>query len=258
MRTARLGRPYLNRGVPYHFRRYDLPFLHWLARTNRDVDVLSDADLERAPDAATLEQAYDLMVFPGHHEYVTKREYDLVEGYRNLGGNLAFLSANNFFWEVVRRGRSIEKTKQWRDLGRPEAALIGVQYRGNDNGRNRGPWIVRDSASPLFAGMGVRHGSGFGRGGIEIDHTAPESPAARGVLAEIPNLFGPGFTGQMTYYETPAGPRSSRRAPSRSRGASRRPTSGLSSRMSGGAHRPGRVTYEPGHAVPDAGYLSGA
>ena len=94
------GRPYLNRGVPYHFRRYDLPFLHWLARTNRDVDVLSDADLERAPDAATLEQAYDLMVFPGHHEYVTKREYDLVgEGYRNLGGgNLAFLSANNFFW----------------------------------------------------------------------------------------------------------------------------------------------------------------
>src|SRR5262245_36451589 len=29
--TARLGRPNLNRGVPYCFRRYDLPFLHWLA-----------------------------------------------------------------------------------------------------------------------------------------------------------------------------------------------------------------------------------
>ena len=25
------------------------------------------------------------------------------------------------------------------------------------------------------------------------------------MLAEIPNLFGPGFTAQMTYYETPAG-----------------------------------------------------
>jgi hypothetical protein len=25
------------------------------------------------------------------------------------------------------------------------------------------------------------------------------------VLAEIPNLFGPGFTAQMTYYETPVG-----------------------------------------------------
>jgi hypothetical protein len=205
VRTARLARPYLNRGVPYHFRRYDLPFLRWLARTRRGADVLSDADLEAAPDPATLAAAYDLIVFPGHHEYVTRREYDLVEGYRDLGGNLAFLSANNFFWEVVRRGRTIEKTKQWRDLGRPEAALIGVQYRGNDNGRNRGAWIVRDAVSELFAGMGLRRGSGFGRGGIEIDHTAPESPRGTRVLAEIPNLFGPGFTGQMTYYETSAG-----------------------------------------------------
>ena len=24
-------RPFLNRGVPYRFRHYDLPFLHWLA-----------------------------------------------------------------------------------------------------------------------------------------------------------------------------------------------------------------------------------
>src|SRR5262249_43761944 len=32
--TARLARPFLNRGVPYNFRRYDLPFLNWLAWTN--------------------------------------------------------------------------------------------------------------------------------------------------------------------------------------------------------------------------------
>ena len=92
--------PYLNRGVPTSAATCR-SFTG--SRENRDVDVLSDADLERAPDAATLEQAYDLMVFPGHHEYVTKREYDLVEGYRNLGGNLAFLSANNFFWGVEAR-----------------------------------------------------------------------------------------------------------------------------------------------------------
>ena len=54
------------------------------------------------PSAATLASAYDLIVFPGHHEYVTTREYDLVEGYRDLGGNLMFLSANNFFWRVDR------------------------------------------------------------------------------------------------------------------------------------------------------------
>ena len=40
------------------------------------------------------------MVFPGHHEYVTRREYDAVEGFRDRGGDLIFLSANNFFWRV--------------------------------------------------------------------------------------------------------------------------------------------------------------
>ena len=47
--------------------------------------------------------------------------------------------------------------------------------------------------------------SSFGSGGIEIDKTAPDSPAGVDVLAEIPDLFGPGFTAQMTYYETTAG-----------------------------------------------------
>jgi hypothetical protein len=205
--TARLGRPFLNRGVPYNFRRYDLPFLHWLAWTGREVDFLSDADLDGVPSGQALSRAYDLIVFPGHHEYVTTHEYDLVEGYRDLGGNLAFLSANNFFWRIVKHGDVMEKTEQWRDRGRPEASLIGVQYRGNDRGGHRGPWIVRDvsAARWLFAGTGLKDGSTFGSGGIEIDKTATGSPLGVDVLAEIPNLFGPGFTAQMTYYETPAG-----------------------------------------------------
>jgi hypothetical protein len=204
---ARLGRPFLNRGVPYNFRRYDLPFLHWLARSGRNVDFLSDADLDSAPSARALAQAYDLIVFPGHHEYVTTREYDVIEGYRDLGGNLAFLSANNFFWRIVMHGSVMQKTEQWRDLDRPEAELIGTQYRGNDRGSHRGPWIVRDAgaASWLFEGTGLHNGSTFGSGGIEIDKTSSASPRGVKVLAEIPDLFGPGFTAQMTYYATSAG-----------------------------------------------------
>ena len=64
--------------------------------------MLAQSDLEAAAGPSTLANAYDLIVFPGHHEYVTTREYDLVEGYRDRGGNLLFLSANNFFWQVVR------------------------------------------------------------------------------------------------------------------------------------------------------------
>jgi len=206
--TVRLGRPFLNRGVPYHFRRYDLPFLHWLTRSGRTVDVLSDEDLDETRDGAELAVAYDLIVFPGHHEYVTTHEYDVVERYRDLGGNLAFLSANNFFWQVVKRGDAITKTQQWRDLDRPEAALLGVQYRGNDSGEARGSWIVRDVAASrwLFAGTGLVPGSRFGQDwGIEIDRTSGDSPEGVEVIAEIPDLFGPGFTAQMTYYETKHG-----------------------------------------------------
>jgi hypothetical protein len=205
--TARLARPFLNRGVPYNFRSYDLPFLEWLDRTGKQVDVLSQADLEATPSSRALARAYGLIVFPGHHEYVTTREYDRIQGYRNLGGHLMFLSADNFCWRVVRHGRTIEKTKLWRDLGRPEAALIGVQYRGNDSGMHRGAWILRRAraGSWVFAGTDIGPGDGLSNGGIEIDKTSSASPKGIQVLAEIPNLFGPGFTGQMTYYETPSG-----------------------------------------------------
>jgi hypothetical protein len=102
----------------------------------------------------------------------------------------------------------IEKTKQWRDLGRPEAALVGVQYIGNDGGERRGPWIVRDAESApwVFSGTGLRAGSRFCFDtGIEIDATSPSSPHQIKVLAEVPRLFGPRFTAQMTYYETRSG-----------------------------------------------------
>jgi hypothetical protein len=205
--TVRLGRPFLNRGVPSRFRVYDLPFLQWLSRTGRRVDYLAQQDIERAKNAAKLARAYDLIVFPGHHEYVTQREYRLVEGYRNLGGNLMFLSANNFFWQVVRRGNVIKKTQQWRGLDRPEAALIGVQFRGMDTGGHRRRWILRRARAGqwIFAGTGLHPGDKFVRGGIEIDGTTGDSPRNAQVVAEIRNLYGPGTTAQMTYYQTPRG-----------------------------------------------------
>jgi hypothetical protein len=205
--TAHLFRPYLDRGVPYHFRNYDLPFLHWMAWTGHQADFLSDSDLDAVTSPKTLAHAYDLIIFPGHHEYITTHEYAIVRGYRDLGGNLAFLSANNFFWQTLRSGNTIERTSQWRDLDLPEASLIGTAYRANDDGQHRRPWIVRsvESAPWLFTGTGLVDGSTFGGGGIEIDKTSSASPSNVQVLAEIPDVLGPGLTAQMTYYETPAG-----------------------------------------------------
>jgi N,N-dimethylformamidase len=204
--VMRLGRPFLNNGVPTHFRSYDLSFLIWAARHHLHADYLSDVDLQNVRSGAQLARRYDLVVFPGHHEYVTQHEYDVVRDYRDRGGNLAWLSANNFFWKVVRHGPMLERVAQWRTLGRPEASLIGVQYRGNDEGQRRGPMHPVPGAAPwLFEGTPLAHGESWGSFGIEIDHTAPSSPPGTTVVASIPDLYGPGFTAQMTYYETPAG-----------------------------------------------------
>jgi hypothetical protein len=210
-RTVDLSRGYIARGVPPRFYRYDLPFLHWLYWSGKSAEFISDSDFDQIASGDDLQHAYDLVVFEGHEEYVTSHEYDVVQRYRDLGGNLMFLSANNFFWKVDKKGQSLQKIAKWRDAGRPEASLIGVQYRANDDGQKQGLYSVQASASApwLWDGTGLTDGSTFGQFvggyGIEIDATTPDSPPGTLILAQIPDLFGPGIGAQMTYYETPAG-----------------------------------------------------
>lgn len=207
-RLVRLGRPYENRGVPPHYKFYDQPFIRWLVSSGRTVDYLSDSDLDAVRDGADLARHYSLLIFPGHHEYVTMREFDVVKSFRDHGGNLMFLSANNFFWQVALSGNGIRRIAKFRDIGRPEASLIGVQYVGNDSGERRAAWRVRSPASVpwLFAGTSLVEGSVFSSGGIEIDAVAPSSPAGIQLVAEIPNLLGR-RSAHMTYYETDGGAR---------------------------------------------------
>jgi hypothetical protein len=200
--TARLGRPFLDRGTPPHFKYYEIPFLRWLSRTHPDVDIISDAELKGA-SGRQLADAYSLLIFSGHHEYVTTHEFDAVTDFRNRGGNLIFLSANNFYWKIVIHGRVMYRVIKWRDLGRPEAALLGVEYFHNDSGEHRGDWIVRNAShfAWLLDGTGLGNGGSISNGGIEADHVTSASPRSTRVVAEIPNLYGPGMTAQMTYYE---------------------------------------------------------
>jgi hypothetical protein len=201
-----LVRPHHDRGVPFRFKAYDLGFVRWLHRSRKTVDFLAQDDLERFRSGDELAALYDLIVFNGHHEYVTEHEYDLVERYRDLGGHLWFLSANNFFWKVERRGTRLYRREKWRDLGRPEAALVGVQYLANDEGGRQGPFVV-SANSPLWPWQrtGKSPGDVFGGYGIEIDARTRDSPPGTRVLATIPDVFGPGRSAEMTYYEHASG-----------------------------------------------------
>ena len=89
--------------------------------------------------------------------------------------------------------------------------MLGVQYRANDRGGKQRPFIVRSASTApwLWAGTGLKDGDTLGAEvggyGIEIDQMTPFSPPGTLLLADIPDLFGPGLTAQMTYYETPLG-----------------------------------------------------
>lgn len=189
-------------GLPEQFQRFDVGFLRWYWHSGYRADFISDDDLERISSARQLSH-YRLIVFGGHEEYVTSHTFDLITAYRNGGGNLAFLSANSFFYKVKVAGNTMTGRTPWRDLGRPEAALIGAQYAGWDEGNypNRPYRITNTAAAPwLFTGTHLHDGSSVGNYGIEVDEPNAASPPHTHVLAEIPNELGPGKPAEMTLY----------------------------------------------------------
>src|SRR5215475_6226337 len=206
--TVDLSRPFLDFGAPSQFRDWDLGVMSWLSRTGKQVDVLSDDDLQRLKNGDELRRAYVLVVFPGHEEYVTGHVYDVVQRYRDLGGDVMFLSANNFFWKVSRSGHTLRRVAMWRKLGRPEAALVGTQWSASTDGKRRAPYVVEGATSMpwAFSGTALRNGSSFGRYGIEVDARAPSSPPGTRVLARVPNAIGK-HDAEMTYYESGSGAR---------------------------------------------------
>jgi hypothetical protein len=202
-RRIDLRRPYVEPGLPYRFHDWSSTIATWLKQTGKQVDYLSDDDLEAVGTGDDLRHAYDLVVFAGHEEYATQHVYDVVQRYRDLGGNMMFLSANNFFWKVTRKGQVLRRAQMWRKLGRPEAALVGVQWVAGNQGQGEKPYVVDAGGLSryqwVFNGTGLGAGSTFGGSGVEVDARAPSSPASTVVLARIPGAIG-AHDAEMTIY----------------------------------------------------------
>ena len=203
--TLDLRRAYLDSGLPDRFAIGSGAVSSWLNRTRKKVDYLSDDDLAAVASGDALRRDYDLVVFAGSDEYVGRHAYGVVRRFRDLGGRLIFLSAANFHWRAERKGSTLRLFRPWRQLGKPEAALVGVQVTATGRGGGK-PYVVRGAAAEpwVFAGTGLADGSTFGSFGTEIDATARQSPAGTTVLARIPRAIGR-RSAEMTYYRTGAG-----------------------------------------------------
>ena len=59
---------------------------------------------------------------------MTAHEYDLITPMATPGGNLMFLSANNFFHKVYAAAPGSTVSSCGAIWGGPEAALVGVEY----------------------------------------------------------------------------------------------------------------------------------
>jgi hypothetical protein len=151
------------------------------------------------------------VVFPGHTEYYPQRLYELVRDYRDGGGRVAFLSANNFFQTVEVQPELSRVQAGVRALRTPtqsDFALVGVgfmaccraeaawpAYTLNPGAAARVPW--------LLAGTGLGDGAAFGRFGDEADGASPELSPPGLVLIASGTVGGRVLS--MSYYETPGG-----------------------------------------------------
>lgn len=95
-RTVSFDRPYAGSGA-VHINRDAIALTQFIEKQGFDVDHYADTDIDTQP---SLLKGYGGVFFGGHPEYVTRRIYEATFAARNSGVNLAFFSANSFYWQA--------------------------------------------------------------------------------------------------------------------------------------------------------------
>ncbi len=206
-----------------HLTRAELWVLSWLEKNGYDYDLYADADLHAD---TTLFDGYQTVILNTHPEYWTANMMDGLQRFLNHGGNLLYLGGNGLYWKAtfdstgtvmeVRKDRAVhvqtgEQGGQWREVGRPQARILGVRY--TSAGYNTwAAYQVVNGDHWVFEGTGLTSGSRFGflgfngggASGWETDKIDPDnSPANVVLLAKGQNPNGGGAN--MVYYDHPGG-----------------------------------------------------
>ena len=189
-------RPYENEGDGQFF-SWEYYTVRWLEREGYDVSYATNLDVHQ--QGLDLLQRYEGFISVGHDEYYSARMYDAVEGARDAGVDLAYLGSNAVYWQIRFAanaagspdrtmvsykdasldpvGESQRKTVRWRELGRAEQALLGVQYTSDNEPVCNTPYVVSNSDSFVYEGTGLANGDTIeGVTGYEVDRLFDEFP----------------------------------------------------------------------------------
>jgi hypothetical protein len=200
-----LNRPYVRSAGAGDLLYWDIQAIHWMERTGLDVRYTTDVDITASP--ASLLQ-HQIVLSLGHHEYWTAAMRDGLTAARDSGVSLAFLGANDGYWQVryepdaqgnpnrvlvcykvgtgakdptmqlsrdpVYAANPHLVTAQFRDpvINEPENALMGIMYGGMLKDGESPDWVVaQDSGNEFDEEAGLTAGEHISGGlvGYEYD-----------------------------------------------------------------------------------------
>jgi hypothetical protein len=120
---------------------WEIQLVRFLEREGYDVSYQTDLDTSRDP---TTLLHHRLVMVAGHDEYWTLAMRDAFEQALAAGTNLAFMGSNDAYWNMRYEdgGQTLftyksmydpnpdptQKTAMFREIGRPECLLLGVQH----------------------------------------------------------------------------------------------------------------------------------
>src|SRR3954447_18062628 len=181
-------RPYARVGAESIY-WFELSLLALLNQTGYDVGYLTDVDIQRNP---ALLAGRKLDIVAGHSEYWSAEYRDGLEWVRDNGTNIAFLGANDGYWEIRYQDgeRTLYRhvvtqepdgepgTGMFRALPtpRPECQLLGVEFATGLGANYAHDYTVAEGpgADTWLNGTGLSAGDTvFGLVGFEWDALTP-------------------------------------------------------------------------------------
>jgi len=181
---------------------WEYNMVRFLERNGYDVTYISDLDTHERP---SLLSGHKTFLVVGHDEYWSQQMRDNVTRARDTGINLAFFAANVCYWQIRLEPSALTgeldrtevcykdttdptagplQTLQWRQLGMPESALVGVMYVTD---RVDSSIEVDNATTWAFDGTGLSDGAFLpGLLGYEVDAISTSSPPNLVILANSP------------------------------------------------------------------------